>query len=198
MTSQILTRFIHALWLGSGVFLIVVAAPAAFRAAPNATAAADVVGAMLSKWHYLALAAPLALLFLDWKRARVSVLVIVFIAILMAALQVMVDLRIRSIRARSIVPISELSRTDPVRKQFGLLHGLSSLLLLGQVFAAATALAVDKEAYAPRRVSRVVTPPVPHGSQEPSRIAPVSSANTPDASPEAGASGATGVPPVES
>ena len=45
--------------------------------------------------------------------------------------------------------MSELSRQDPVRRQFGLLHGMSSLLLLGQVIAAAAALAMDKEAYTP-------------------------------------------------
>ena len=147
MTGQVLTRFIHALWLGSGVFLIAVAAPSAFRAAPNSTIAADVVGAMLSKWHYIALAAPLALLILDWKRARVMILGIVFVAILFAAMQAFVDLRIRAIRAASPVPIGELSRQDPVRRQFGMLHGLSSMLLLAQVIAAAAALAVDKEAY---------------------------------------------------
>lgn len=59
-----IARFVHAIWLGSGIFLIL-AAQAAFRAAPNATAAADVVGAMLSRWHYIALAAPLALLALE-------------------------------------------------------------------------------------------------------------------------------------
>ena len=195
MSTQVLTRFIHAFWLGSGVFLIAVAAPAAFRAAPNATAAADVVGAMLAKWHYIALAAPLALLFLDWKRARVSVLVIVFIAILLAAVQVVVDLRIRTIRARSSVPISELSRTDPVRRQFGMLHGLSSLLLLAQVFAAAAALAVDKDAYAPRRI--VGTTPVrPPRQVVDESLKPAPSFEPVVAEPDA-PGGATGVPPVE-
>ena len=147
MTSQVLSRFIHAIWLGSGLFLIAVAAPAAFRASPNATAAADVVGAMLGRWHYIALAAPLALLILDWKRARVWVLGIVFVAIVLAAMQAFIDLRIRAIRRSSPIPISELSRQDPVRRQFGMLHGFSSLLLLAQVIAAGAALAVDKEAY---------------------------------------------------
>lgn len=153
MTSQVLTRFIHAIWLGSGLFLVAVAAPAAFRVAPNTTIAADVVGAMLSKWHYIAIIAPIALLLLDWKRARTSVLAIVFVAVIFAALQGIVDIRIRAIRASSPIPISELSRQDPVRRQFGLLHGLSSLLLLGQVFCAAAALAVDKDAYVKREAS---------------------------------------------
>ena len=170
MTGQVLTRFIHALWLGSGVFLIAVAAPAAFRVAPNSTVAADVVGAMLGRWHYIALAAPLALLILDWKRARVMVLGIVFVAILFAAMQAFVDLRIRAIRAASPIPISELSRQDPVRRQFGMLHGLSSMLLLAQVIAAAAALAVDKEAYVSSRAE--ARDLVAVGHEEPPVVSP--------------------------
>lgn len=149
MTSHLFARFIHAIWLGSGLFLIAVAAPAAFRVAPNSTIAADLVGAMLVRWHYIALGAPLLLLFLDWRRGRVAVLLIVFIGIVLASAEVATDLRIRSIRASSPVPIGELSREDPVRRQFGRLHGVSMLLLLMQMIAAGAALAVDREAYPP-------------------------------------------------
>ena len=147
MSSHLFARFVHALWLGSGVFLIAVAAPAAFRAAPNSAIAGDVVGAMLSRWHYIALAAPLLLLFLDWRRGRVHVLAIVFVAIVFAAAQGMVDLKIRSMRASSPIPIGELDREDPLRRAFGRLHGLSSLLMLAQVVCAAVALGLDREAY---------------------------------------------------
>jgi hypothetical protein len=147
MSGHLIARYVHAIWLGSGLFLIAVAAPAAFRGAPNSTIAADVVGIMLSRWHYLALGAPLLLLFLDWRRGRVYVLAIVFVGILLAAGQVVADLKIRSIRAASTVPISDLSREDPMRRQFGRLHGISSLLLLMQVIAAGVALAMDREAY---------------------------------------------------
>ena len=141
-----MARFIHAIWLGSGLFLIL-AAQAAFKTAASPTAAAAFVGALLGRWHYIALAAPIALLVLEWKRARSAVLVIIFAGVLFAALQVLVDLRIRSIRANSPVPISELSRQDPVRRQFGMLHGVSTILLLAQIVAAGAALAVDREAY---------------------------------------------------
>ena len=156
MSGHLIARYVHAIWLGSGLFLIAVAAPAAFRGAPNATVAADVVGVMLSRWHYLALGAPLLLLFLDWRRGRIYVLSVVFVGILLAAAQAATDLRIRSVRASSPVPISDLSREDPVRRQFGRLHGISSLLLLMQVIAAGVALAMDREAYpqpAPTRAS---------------------------------------------
>ncbi|HSP13683.1 MAG TPA: hypothetical protein VLV78_02895 [Thermoanaerobaculia bacterium] len=164
MSGHLIARFIHAIWLGSGLFLIAVAAPAAFRAAPNSTVAADIVGAMLMRWHYIALGAPLILLFLDWRRGRIYVLAIVLVAILFAAGQVAADLRIRTIRAKSVVPITELSREDPLRRQFGRLHGISTLLLLMQVIAAGVALAMDREAYPPPTpVSQNVhaTPPEP-------------------------------------
>jgi hypothetical protein len=98
---------------------------------------------MLAAWHYIALVLPLLLLALEWRRARAVVMTILSVAILIAALQVVTDLRIRAIRASSPVPITELARSNPVRRRFGLLHGISSLLLLAQVFFAAGAVIVD-------------------------------------------------------
>jgi len=118
-----------------------VAAPAAFRAAPDSATAADIVGAMLIRWHYIALVLPLLVFALVWKRARAAVIVVIFIGIVLAALQAMVDVRIRHLRASSIVPISDLPRADPLRRRFGLLHGGSSLLLLLQAVAAGTVVA---------------------------------------------------------
>lgn len=129
-------RLIAALWFGSAFFLIAVAAPAAFQAAPNPTAAADVVGAMLTRWHYLSLLAPIVLLALEWRRARSLVLGLLLAAIVMAAAQALTDVRIRAIRASSYTAISDLPRTDPVRRKFGMLHGVSSMLLLLQGIAA--------------------------------------------------------------
>jgi hypothetical protein len=97
---------------------------------------------MLAAWHYIALVLPLLLLALEWRRARAVVMTILSIAIVIAALQVIADLRIRAIRAASAVPITELAHSDPVRRRFGLLHGISSLLLLGQVVLAGAAVAV--------------------------------------------------------
>ena len=134
---------IAALWLGSAFFAIV-AATAAFRAASNSTEAANVVGAMLTRWHYLALLAPLALMILEWKRGKARMLLVLFVAIILASAQALTDTRIRIIRERSIVPISSLSPLDPVRRRFGLLHGVSSLLLVAQlVMAGAAVVLVD-------------------------------------------------------
>src|SRR5258706_7025564 len=139
-SSLAITRLIQALWLGSGVFLML-SASAAFRAASNPTDAANVVGAILTRWHYIALLAPLLLMFLEWRRSRPVMLVILFVAVLLASFQALLDTRIRMIRGSSLVPISSLPSDDPVRRQFGMLHGMSSLLLIGQVIAAAAVVA---------------------------------------------------------
>jgi hypothetical protein len=138
--SLAVTRLIQALWLGSGAFLLL-AASAAFGAASNTTDAANVVGAILTRWHYIALFAPLVLLFLEWRRSRPAMLLLLFVAILLASFQALLDTRIRMMRIDSIVPISSLSHDDPVRRHFGFLHGMSSLFLIGQVIAAGAAVA---------------------------------------------------------
>ena len=138
--SLAVTRLVQALWFGSGAFLMLAAA-AAFGAASNTTDAANVVGAILTRWHYIALLAPLVLLILEWRRGRPAMLVILFIAILLASFQALLDTRIRMIRLDSIVPISSLPPGDPVRRHFGFLHGMSSLFLIGQVVAAGAAVA---------------------------------------------------------
>ncbi|HYH10352.1 MAG TPA: hypothetical protein VEK11_25120 [Thermoanaerobaculia bacterium] len=120
------------------------AASAAFRAAGNPTIAADVVGAMLSRWHSIALAAPVVLFALELRAVRRVVLLVLFAAIVFAASQVFVDLQIRTIRTTSAVPVSQLPRTDPVRRRFGALHGVSMGLLALQAIAA-TAVVCSRE-----------------------------------------------------
>jgi len=134
-------RLIAAFWFGSGAF-IAIAAAAIFRAAGDPFTAANVVGAVLSRWHYIALLAPLVLLLLEWRRQRGRIILLLFIAIFIAALESLIDVRIATMRQRSVVPISSLSRGDPVRRQFGMLHGISTLLLLADVVAAAAVIAL--------------------------------------------------------
>jgi hypothetical protein len=133
-------RLIAALWFGAAAFILIAAA-AVFRAAGTPTIAADVVGALLGRWHYIALAAPVLLLAYEWKRARASVIALLFAAVLFASVQAFVDLRIRVIRAESSVPISSLDRNDPVRRRFGVYHGISSILLLLQALTAGVHIA---------------------------------------------------------
>ena len=122
------------------------AASAAFRVSPNPTVAADVVGAMLSRWHYIALAAPIALFFIELTRMRRLVIVVAFAALLLAATQEVVDLRIRQIRLSSRIPISSLDPADPLRRRFGALHGASMMLLLVQAIAAGVVVGARERA----------------------------------------------------
>jgi hypothetical protein len=117
------------------------AASAAFKAAPNPTAAADVVGAMLARWHYLGLACPLLLFGLEMRRARRLALVLLFLAVMLAAAQSFVDLRIRTIRWEAPAPISSLPVSHPMRRTFGMLHGISMSLLVVQALLAASVVA---------------------------------------------------------
>jgi hypothetical protein len=105
---------------------------------------------MLVRWHYIALLAPLAMMIMEWRRARARVQVVLFIAILLASLQAFADTRIRVIRNDSPAPISSLSPDDPVRRRFGMLHGVSSMLLLAQVLAAAAVVVMSDGQDAPR------------------------------------------------
>ena len=95
---------------------------------------------MLTPWHYIAIGAPLLLLVFKGGGKRYAMMIL-FIAILLASAQAMIDVRIRRIRIESPRPISSLPATDPLRKRFGLMHGVSSMLLLAQIAAAAVVVA---------------------------------------------------------
>lgn len=143
LRSLFFARIIQALWFGSGVF-VAFAAVAVFRVM-NPTYAADAVGVMLTRWHYIALLAPAVLTIIEWRRMRSRMVAILFIAVLLAVLQGFTDLRIRRMRMESPVAISALDRNDPVRRRFGALHGFSSVLLLAQIAAAAAAIAAEPD-----------------------------------------------------
>ena len=135
---------IESVWLGSAVFVIL-AAVAAFRVLTTPTDAANVVGALLTRWHYIALLAPLLLLAIEFRRARAIILGLLFAAIVLAASQALVDTRVRTMRMEAAVPISALPREDPLRRRFGILHGVSTLLLVAQVVVAGATVAANRE-----------------------------------------------------
>lgn len=139
---RILFVLISALWFGGGAALMFIAAPAAFAVAPDRATAANVVGAILTRWHYLALVAPLVLLASDFRRGlpNNTRVIVLALSIFFAVAQVAVDTRIRSIRAASPVAISELPKSDATRRTFGMLHGVSTLLMLLQVIGAGATL----------------------------------------------------------
>lgn len=132
-----LTLMLYAIWIGSGLTIALIAAPAAFEAAPSRTIAAAVVGAMLARWHYIALLVPAILLIVEWRRglANTRLVVLLSLALLLGSAQAMADLEIRRIREASIVPVSELPRESAIRRRFGMLHGASTAVMLLQIAA---------------------------------------------------------------
>jgi hypothetical protein len=167
---QVLQRLIAALWFGSAVFLML-AASAAFGAAPNATAAADIVGALLTRWHYIALGAPLALFALEFRNVRTWVLSVIFAGLMLAATQSFVDLRIRSIRMSLDQPVSSLPRDNPIRRSFGALHGISMLLLLSETIAAAIVVSAGTSRERERVAVDVhVVDRIPEGGERPADL----------------------------
>lgn len=148
MNRGYFTFLVYALWLGGGAFLGFLAAPAAFSAAGDRVVAANVVGAMLDRWHYLGLLAPLLLLIGEWRSSRLArtrIVVLLSAALLLASAQVFVDLKIRSMRFDAIISISELPENSLVRREFGRLHGMSMSLMLAQLLAAAGAAAPARQ-----------------------------------------------------
>ena len=137
-------RLVQALWFGSAAFLLI-AASAAFRAASSPTEAADVVGALLTRWHYISLFAPLVLMLMEWRRSRPKILLTLFLAILLASGGAILDTRIRALRIESAFPMSERSHDDPVRRRFGMMHGLSSAMLLLELLLAGATIAMDDD-----------------------------------------------------
>lgn len=141
--AGIVAALLQSAWFGGGVFLVLVAAPAAFGMAPSREVAGNVVGAMLARWHVVALATPFALLLIEWKRydlERTFRVVILAAALLFASAQVGVDLRVRAMRVDSATSISQLPPNHPTRVAFGRLHGVSMLLMVFQVLCAAAAV----------------------------------------------------------
>ncbi len=155
MNRTFISFLVYSLWLGGGLFLAFIAAPAAFRAAPNPSIAADVVGRMMDKWHYIALLAPLVLLIGEWRTSRLArtrIVLILSAALFLASAQSFVDLRIRAMRFDSIIPISELPEKNYTRREFGRLHGISMTLMLLQILAAAGAAYPYRAAKSPAKV----------------------------------------------
>jgi hypothetical protein len=133
-----LTLMLFAVWIGAGLTIALIAAPAAFEAAPSRTIAAAVVGAMLARWHYIALLAPALLLVVEWRNGLTNtrLVVLLSLAIVLGAAQGFADLEIRRIREASVVPVSDLPATSAVRQRFGKLHGASTAIMLAQIAVA--------------------------------------------------------------
>jgi len=143
------------LWFGGSLFLALIAAPATFKVSPSREVAANNVGAMLTRWRWVAIGAPLLLLagtltagagdLPAATRPRRLQSVLLTSALVLALAQSGVDRIIHGMRASSPTPISHLSPSDPYRQRFGRLHGASAFLMMaGTLLAGGVIIARDR------------------------------------------------------
>ena len=121
-----LQRLALAIWLGGGL-AVLYGTRGIFSAAESPEQAGHFAGAVLRSFRFLQLAALVAW-FVSLRAAHVAST----LAALFTVVAFPVDARLHRMRA--------FDPTDPRRKSFGPLHGVSVLLLIGQVVAAAVGL----------------------------------------------------------
>jgi len=122
-------------WLGASLITAAVVAPAAFEQLPSRTLAGNLVGAVLPTVFVsgIIIAGVVLLLGLAGKKPNGghrwrSVAAFAWAAACIIA-QFVVNARVARIRASLPGPIETLSPTDPLRLEFGRMHGLSVGLL---------------------------------------------------------------------
>ena len=145
MSLPIVEFFALALWLGAAAVFSAVVAPAAFAVLPTRTLAGDVVGRVLPVIFYAGISLGVLVVVLDtvdaeeWRWSGVVAAGAV-ITVACAAAQFVVGSRIDLVRSRISGPVDSLPPSDPLRVEFGRLHGISVALLGIAMLAAAVAV----------------------------------------------------------
>lgn len=141
MTRPLAALIFVALWLGAALLTVTVVTPGAFAVLPTRAMAGDMVGRVLPVVFAGATVVPTLALWIAPAARRSALAVAASLAAVLAAVAALavVNPRIAAIRAAAIVPIDQLSPTDPRRAVFGLLH-MVSVALLGVAMVAMGAL----------------------------------------------------------
>ena len=155
MTASIIELGALALWLGAALLFSAVVAPAAFAVLPTRTLAGDIVGRILPVIFYAGIAVGVLTIALartdaeewQWSTAMVAG---ALIAVTCAIAQFIVGSRIELVRSRIAGPVDALAPGDPLRVEFGRLHGVSVALLGVAMLAAAAALVAISRSLARR------------------------------------------------
>lgn len=153
MSKEELRSVLIALWLGAAIFTVAVVAPVAFQVLPTRELAGTMVGRTLDVLHISGCIIGLLLLLgacvesnqvnehVRSRRWRTTELVALAVLTLASALnQFVIDRRITALRAEINRAIDELAASDPLRQEFGKLHGLSVLVLSVAIIAGVVAL----------------------------------------------------------
>ncbi len=141
-----------AVWLGAAVFFSFALAPVLFSVLPTRELAGLVVNRMLTILNTGGAVVGVALLVSSvfelnngvehWQRRawKVEVAALSVVTLASAANQWVIGRRISELRARMGRSIDEVAVNDPLRIEFGQLHGVSVAVLIVGMLAAATAL----------------------------------------------------------
>lgn len=135
----LVTLVLNAIWGGAGLIVITTVAPAAFRVLPTRALAGALVGQVLPVLFIAGVVVGVATVALTTRKAPhavtrrvagVGTLLGCFVA------QGIIGPRIDAVRAKIGPSIEALATTDPLRVEFGRLHGYSVIALgVGMIFA---------------------------------------------------------------
>lgn len=141
-----LTALSITLWLGAVVFFVAVVAPAAFRTLPTRTLAGALVGGTLPALFIagIVLGALVIVLATGTSAPRRVLRLVVGTAILAlcAVGQFVIGARIDRLRGQLTSTLESLAASDPLRAEFGRLHGMSVGALGAAALAAGALLAI--------------------------------------------------------
>lgn len=145
MSLPIVELCVLAIWLGAALLFSAVVAPAAFAVLPTRMLAGEIVGRVLPVVFYAGIVVGALVVGLETVDAEewnwsASVLSGTLITVASAVAQFIIGARIEQVRARISGPVDALAAGDPLRVEFGRLHGISVALLGVAMLAAAVAL----------------------------------------------------------
>lgn len=143
-----------AAWLGAGVLLATVVAPAAFAVLPSRTLAGALVGRVLPAVFVAGIVVAVVAALMDrrWsgRAPRVRRAALVVLAVSCGIAQFVVAPRIERVRTEIGGPVEQLAPADPRRIAFGRLHAISVAWLGLAMISAATAIVLMSLAPATR------------------------------------------------
>jgi hypothetical protein len=142
LTPALVSIVLLAAWVGAAVVVAAVVAPAAFAVLPTRSLAGALVGRVLPVLFWAGIVIGLVVAWLGWRlplpQWRVGA---AFVLVASSAVaQFVIGPRIDRLRDAVGGPIDALDPASPIRRAFGLLHGLSVACLGAGGLAALVAL----------------------------------------------------------
>lgn len=138
---QTLSLSLFALWIGAALFFAVIVTPALF-ASYTPEESAKAVGRMLPKLDLLILALTSVAAIAMTRRSVPLLMLVVAIVASSIVSAAWITPAVASLREAAGAPMSTLAKDNPLRQRFGMLHGISSALLLLRILLGAATIVV--------------------------------------------------------